>query len=69
MSDYQEGVPVRGEHVFRPDTWYSIELNVTHKVKEWNEQPVRFALEEEAGLSQSGWSWIDGRQTRFYLVH
>ena len=37
MTDYQEGVPVRGDYVFRPDTWHSIELNVTHKVKEWGD--------------------------------
>jgi hypothetical protein len=68
MTDYQQGVPVRGEYVFRPDTWHSIELNATHKVKEWDDQPVRFALEEDAALGQAGWDWIDGRQTTFYLI-
>jgi Xaa-Pro aminopeptidase len=48
MTDYQQGVPVRGDYVFRANTWHSIELNVTHKVKEWDDQPVRFALEEDA---------------------
>jgi len=41
---------------------------VTHRVKEWNEQAVRFALEENAVLLASGWDWIDGRQTQFYLI-
>jgi Xaa-Pro aminopeptidase len=68
MTDYQEGVPARGGYVFRPNTWHSIELNVTHNVKEWDNQPVRFALEEDAALLDSGWDWIDGRQTQFYLV-
>ena len=68
MTDYQEGVPVRGDYVFRPRTWHSIELNVTHNVKEWEDQPVRFALEEDAILHDSGWDWIDGRQTSFYLI-
>jgi Xaa-Pro aminopeptidase len=68
MTDYQEGVPVRGDYAFRPDTWHSIELNVTHAVKEWENQPVRFALEEDAVLLESGWDWIDGRQTSFYLI-
>ena len=54
--------------VLRPNTWHSIELNVTHPVKEWDNMPVRFALEEDAGLFDSGWSWIDGRQTQFYLI-
>ncbi len=69
MVDYQEGVPGRGDYIFRPDTWHSIELNVLHPVKEWDNQPVRFALEEDAALLQSGWDWIDGRQTQFYLIH
>jgi Xaa-Pro aminopeptidase len=68
MTDYQQGVPVRGEYIFRPDTWHSIELNVTHRVPEWNNQAVRFALEEDAALLASGWDWIDGRQTRLYLI-
>jgi len=68
MTDYQEGVPVRGDYVFRPDTWHSIELNVMHKVPEWNGQAVRFALEEDAGLFAEGWKWIDGRQEQLYLI-
>ena len=69
MTDYQEGVPVRGDYVFRPSTWHSIELNATHKVPEWGGQPVRFALEEDAAILADGsWDWIDGRQTTFYLI-
>ena len=68
MTDYQTGVPVRGEDTFRPNTWHSIELNVVHPVPEWGGQQVRFALEEDAALLADGWDWIDGRQTRFYLI-
>ncbi len=68
MTDYQNGVPVRGEYVFRPDTWHSIELNVRHPVPEWGNQNVMFALEEDALLTANGWDWIDGRQTQFYLI-
>ena len=68
MTDYQEGVPGRGDYVFRPNTWHSIELNVKHKVREWGDQEVQFALEEDAALGDGGWDWIDGRQTVFYLI-
>ena len=69
MTDYQEGVPVRGDYAFRPNTWHSIELNATHKVPEWGGQAVRFALEEDAAILADGtWDWIDGRQTTFYLI-
>jgi Xaa-Pro aminopeptidase len=69
MTDYQEGVPIRGDYVFQPYTWHSVELNVTHTVPEWGNQDVRFALEEDAALMPDGkWDWIDGRQTEFYLI-
>lgn len=68
MTDYQDGIPVRGEYVFRPDTWHSIELNVMHPVPEWNGQRVRFALEEDAALLAPGWKWINGRQEQLYLI-
>jgi Xaa-Pro aminopeptidase len=69
MTDYQDGVPARGDYMFRPNTWHSIELNATHKVPEWGGQAVRFALEEDAAIMPDGsWDWIDGRQTTFYLI-
>lgn len=68
MTDYQDGVPVRGDYVFRANTWHSIELNARHAVPEWGGQEVRFALEEDAALLDGGWDWVDGRQTEFYLV-
>jgi Xaa-Pro aminopeptidase len=69
MTDYQEGVPIRGDYVFQPYTWHSIELNATHKVAEWGGQAVRFALEEDAAIMPNGdWEWINGRQTEFYLI-
>lgn len=68
MTDYQDGVPVRGDYVLRPNTWHSIELNARYAVPEWGGQEVRFALEEDAALLEGGWDWVDGRQTGFYLI-
>jgi Xaa-Pro aminopeptidase len=68
MTDYQGGVPIRGDYVFRPGTWHSIELNARKAVPEWDGQMVRFALEEDAALLDGGWDWVDGRQTEFYLI-
>ena len=45
-----------------------LELNVKHTVPEWGNQPVQFALEEDAALLESGWTWIAGPQTQFYLI-
>ncbi len=68
MTDYQQGVPVRGDYPFSADSWHSIELNATHKVREWADQPVRFALEEDAFLFSTGWQWVLERQTEFHLI-
>ncbi len=68
MTDYQDGVPVRGELPFRANTWHSVELNVTHPVPEWDNQPVRFSMEEEAIQTDDGWEWVLGRQESFYLI-
>lgn len=68
MTDYQDGVPGRGEYIFRPNTWHSIELNVRHPVPEWDGKEIRFALEENAAFLTDGWHWIDGRQTELYLI-
>jgi hypothetical protein len=61
MTDYQDGVPVRGDYVFRPNTWHSIELNATHPVPEWDNQAVRFALEEDAAHHARRQVGLDGR--------
>lgn len=68
MTDYQNGVPVRGEYVFQPGTWHSVELNVVAPVPEWNNQPVKFSMEEDALITEDGWEWILGRQESFYLI-
>jgi Xaa-Pro aminopeptidase len=69
MTDYQQGVPIRGDYMFYPYTWHSIELNATYKVPEWGGQAVRFPLEEDAAIMPDGkWDWVDGRQIEFYLI-
>lgn len=68
MTDYQEGVPSKGDYRFRKNSWHSIELNVSHRVPEWGNQQVRFALEEDAVLGDTGWEWIVERQTRLHLI-
>jgi hypothetical protein len=69
LWDRQQGVVGRGEVRLRPDTWFSIELQATSAVPEWNGQPVRMALEEEAFLDGNGRrSWVLRRQEHFHLV-
>ena len=68
MTDYQDGLPGKGDYVFRADSWHSIELSAFHTVPEWDGQSVRFALEEDAMITDRGWEWINGRQDHLYLI-
>jgi hypothetical protein len=69
LWDRQEGVIGRGETPILPNTWFSIELQATSPVPEWNGQRVRMAQEEEAYVDEAGnRHWVLRRQERFHLV-
>ncbi|MBW3552724.1 MAG: aminopeptidase P family protein [Gemmatimonadetes bacterium] len=69
LWDRQGGVPGRGAVPVRPNTWFSIELQATTPVPEWEGQPVRMALEEEALIDSDGTRrWVLGRQEELHLV-
>lgn len=68
LWDQQEGVPGKGEYELFDQTVYSIELNVTRPVPEWDNQIVRMALEEDAALVDGQMRWLDGRQTALHLI-
>jgi hypothetical protein len=69
LWDYQDGVPGRGDAKVIPSMWFSIELQATTPVPEWNGQALRSAQEEDAIVNAEGvirWAWQ--RQTRYWLV-
>ncbi|HSE64337.1 MAG TPA: Xaa-Pro aminopeptidase, partial [Thermoanaerobaculia bacterium] len=69
LWDRQEGVPGRGDVLLLPSTWFSIELEATSAVAEWDGQPLRSAQEEDAVVDENGKvSWVLERQTRYHLV-
>jgi len=70
LWDYQEGVPGRGDVPVIPAMWFSTELQVTTPVPEWDNQPVRMAMEEEAEVTADGRrQWSLRRQTDLHLIH
>ena len=69
LWDYQEGVPGRGDAKIIPSMWFSIELQATSPVPEWNAQQVSIALEEDMVIDATGVnSWALRRQTDFHLI-
>jgi Xaa-Pro aminopeptidase len=69
LWDYQDGVPGRGDAKVIPNMWFSIELQATSKVPEWNNQPVHSAQEEDAVIGPDGViHWALARQTQYHLV-
>ena len=69
LWDYQDGVPGRGDAKVIPSMWYSIELQATTRVPEWDGQPVRMAQEEDAIIGADGQiRWALRRQDKLFLV-
>ena len=69
LWDYQNGVPGRGDAKVIPSMWWSIELQATTPVPEWDGQAVRMAQEEDAIISADGKArWALRRQDKLFLV-
>lgn len=67
LWDQQGGVPHRGDYPLYANTAYSIELNAAVFLKEWNKE-IRMMMEEDAFFDGQSVQYIDGRQTRLFLV-
>ncbi len=65
MWDAQNGVEGSGDYLLYPNTAYSIELNTTHFIKEWDKS-VRIMLEENGYFDGNKFYYLAGRQTEIY---
>ena len=68
LWDRQDGVPGVGDYPLFDSTVYSIELNVTRAIPEWEGQDARIMLEEDAALVDAEMRWLHGRQEAFHLI-
>jgi Xaa-Pro aminopeptidase len=69
LWDYQDGVAGRGDAKVIPSMWFSIELQATTPVPEWDGQPVRMAQEEDVIIDAAGKiRWALKRQDQLFLV-
>jgi Xaa-Pro aminopeptidase len=67
MWDMQNGVPDTGDYPLHVNTAYSIELNVTVYIIEWKKE-IQIKLEEDGFFGETGFRYIDGRQTDLILI-
>jgi len=67
LWDMQGGVPGSGDFPMHYRTAYSIELNAETYIPEWNKK-VRIMLEEDGYFDESGFRYLDGRQTQMIAV-
>jgi Xaa-Pro aminopeptidase len=67
MWDFQNGVPDTGEYPMHYNTAYSIELNVTVPIVDWKKE-IQIKLEEDGFFDESGFRYIDGRQTELIVL-
>jgi Xaa-Pro aminopeptidase len=68
LWDQHDGVPGSGDRRLVADTAWSIELMVETTVPEWDNQPVRIMLEEDAWFDGENCDFFDGRQTRIWGI-
>ncbi len=67
MWDMQTGVPHTGDYPMHYNTAYSIELNASVYVIEWKKE-IRIQLEEDGYFDETGFRYIDGRQTELMVI-
>ena len=67
LVDAQDGVPVRGDYTVSDHTCYSLELNVTVSIPEWNITSL-WGFETDISLCDGHIEFLSGRQKEYHLV-
>lgn len=68
LWDQQTGVPGSGDRRIAANTMWSIELMTESSVPEWDHQPVKAMLEEDAWFDGETCDFLDGRQEALWLI-
>ena len=68
LTSAPEGIRIRMNYPLYPNTVYAIEYSATTSIPEWDNQDIRISYEENAVFTESGCRFLDGHQTRFYLI-
>lgn len=67
LWDMQQGVPVQGDYPMYNDTVYSLELNCTVDIKEWDTS-FSLGLETDVLFTNDEVHYLAGRQESFHLI-
>nr|WP_321245538.1 M24 family metallopeptidase [uncultured Psychroserpens sp.] len=67
MWDSQGGVAGTGDYPLYPNTVYAIELNTTVNIPEWK-RDIRVMLEEAGFYGETGFRYVNGRQTTLLTI-
>jgi len=67
MWDSQGGVPGTGDYPLFENTVYAIELNTTVHIPKWNKD-IRIMLEEAGFWGNSGFNYVNERQTNLIVI-
>ena len=68
MWDNQKGISGPGDYPMFPNTAYSIELNASVAIPEWNNKIIRIMLEQDGFYDGQKFRFIDGRQEEIYSI-
>jgi Xaa-Pro aminopeptidase len=68
VQNAPEGIRVEMEYPLHYNTCYAIEFSSTTSIPEWDGQDVRIGFEEDGVFTKQGAHFIDGNQTKFYLI-
>lgn len=68
LWDNQDRIEGAGDYPIGVNTGWSIELAVEVDIDEWDGQPAKIMLEEDAFLGSNGVKLLDGRQEHLWLI-
>ena len=68
LPEEQVNTGGRGEVKLVYNSTFTAELSVTYPIPEWDGKELRMGLEQIIAFTKTGIHFIDGRQTKFYLV-